>query len=77
MSKVTSDMAVSVDGFVAGPNQSLNNPFGEGVALIARKRNGRPRPSNAIVVTVFAMTHFGGQSLSQDTSGAALVKHHK
>ncbi|MDQ3985166.1 MAG: dihydrofolate reductase family protein [Actinomycetota bacterium] len=31
MSKVTSDMATSVDGFVAGPNQSLDNPFGEGV----------------------------------------------
>ncbi len=31
MSKVTSDMAMSVDGFVAGPNQSLDEPFGEGV----------------------------------------------
>jgi dihydrofolate reductase len=31
MSKVTSDMAMSVDGFVAGPKQSLDNPFGEGV----------------------------------------------
>ena len=31
MSNVTSDMAMSVDGFVAGPNQSLDNPFGEGV----------------------------------------------
>ncbi|MET9338816.1 MULTISPECIES: dihydrofolate reductase family protein [unclassified Nonomuraea] len=31
MGKVTSDMAMSVDGYVAGPNQSLDNPFGEGV----------------------------------------------
>jgi dihydrofolate reductase len=31
MSRVTCDMAMSVDGFVAGPNQSLENPFGEGV----------------------------------------------
>ena len=31
MTKVTCDMAMSVDGFVAGPNQSLANPFGEGV----------------------------------------------
>ena len=31
MSKVTCDMSMSVDGFVAGPNQSLANPFGEGV----------------------------------------------
>jgi dihydrofolate reductase len=31
MSKVTCDMAISVDGFGAGPNQSADNPFGEGV----------------------------------------------
>ena len=31
MPKVTCDMAISVDGFVAGPNQSLDNPMGEGV----------------------------------------------
>ena len=31
MTKVTCDMATSLDGFVAGPNQSLANPFGEGV----------------------------------------------
>ncbi|MFD0692126.1 dihydrofolate reductase family protein [Actinomadura fibrosa] len=30
MSKVTCDMAVSLDGFTAGPNQSLDKPFGEG-----------------------------------------------
>jgi dihydrofolate reductase len=31
MSKVTSDMAMSVDGFTAGHNQSLDKPFGDGV----------------------------------------------
>ena len=31
MTKVTCDMAISVDGFVAGPNQSLAQPFGDGV----------------------------------------------
>jgi dihydrofolate reductase len=31
MSKITADLAVSLDGFGAGPNQSLDNPFGEGV----------------------------------------------
>jgi dihydrofolate reductase len=31
MTKVTCDMAMSVDGFVAGPNQSMDEPFGEGV----------------------------------------------
>ena len=28
---VTADIAISVDGYAAGPNQSLENPFGEGV----------------------------------------------
>jgi hypothetical protein len=31
MSKVVVDMAASLDGFVAGPNQSADAPFGEGV----------------------------------------------
>jgi hypothetical protein len=31
MSKITCDMAVSLDGFAAGLNQSRENPFGEGV----------------------------------------------
>ena len=30
MSKVTCHIAVSLDGFVAGPNQTLENPLGEG-----------------------------------------------
>jgi dihydrofolate reductase len=32
MGKVTCDMTMSVDGFVAGPNQSADEPFGEGGA---------------------------------------------
>src|SRR3954462_137844 len=31
MQQVTCDMAMSVDGYVAGPNQTLENPLGEGV----------------------------------------------
>jgi dihydrofolate reductase len=31
MSKVTSDMSVSVDGYAAGPNQTADAPFGDGV----------------------------------------------
>jgi dihydrofolate reductase len=31
MPKVMTDMTISLDGFAAGPNQSLDNPFGEGV----------------------------------------------
>src|ERR1700716_969081 len=30
MSKVTSQISISLDGFVAGPNQSRDNPIGEG-----------------------------------------------
>jgi dihydrofolate reductase len=30
MSHVTSQLSISLDGFVAGPNQSLRNPLGEG-----------------------------------------------
>jgi hypothetical protein len=30
MTTVTCDLTVSVDGFVAGPRQSLENPLGEG-----------------------------------------------
>jgi dihydrofolate reductase len=30
MTKVTCDLAVSVDGFAAGPNQSADKPFGDG-----------------------------------------------
>ena len=30
MSQVSSHIAISLDGFVAGPNQSLENPIGEG-----------------------------------------------
>jgi dihydrofolate reductase len=30
MPKITSQISISLDGFVAGPNQSLDNPLGEG-----------------------------------------------
>jgi dihydrofolate reductase len=30
MSKVTCDMAMSIDGFAAGPNQAADKPFGDG-----------------------------------------------
>ena len=31
MSKITAGIAVSLDGYAAGPHQSRDNPFGEGV----------------------------------------------
>ncbi|MFI0482863.1 dihydrofolate reductase family protein [Actinomadura sp. 9N215] len=36
MSKVTCDIAMSVDGFVAGPNQRLDEPIGDGGDLLHR-----------------------------------------
>jgi len=30
MSKVTSDMSMSLDGYIAGPNDNIENPLGEG-----------------------------------------------
>jgi dihydrofolate reductase len=35
MSIVTCDLAISLDGYSAGPNQSLDHPFGDGVETAA------------------------------------------
>ena len=29
MSKVIADMSMSLDGYIAGPNDSINNPLGD------------------------------------------------
>ncbi len=34
--KVTADITISLDGYVAGPNQSLENPLGERGDLLHR-----------------------------------------
>ena len=47
MTKVTSDMAISVDGFAAGLNQSLDNPFGEGVGHRLHRWMLEEREANA------------------------------
>ena len=36
MSRVTCDLTISLDGFVAGPNQSMTEPLGEGGELLHR-----------------------------------------
>ncbi|MDV8148714.1 dihydrofolate reductase family protein [Arthrobacter sp. B10-11] len=36
MSRVTCDLTISLDGFLAGPNQSLAEPLGEGGELLHR-----------------------------------------
>jgi dihydrofolate reductase len=36
-SEVTCDLAMSLDGYVAGPNQSMDDPFGEGAGEVLHK----------------------------------------
>jgi dihydrofolate reductase len=38
MSRVTADIAISLDGYAAGPNQTLEHPFGDGVGEILHDR---------------------------------------
>ena len=46
MSRVTCDLTISLDGFAAGPNQSLAEPLGEGGMLLHRWQFEEPE-SNA------------------------------
>lgn len=66
MSKVTCHQSISLDGFTAGPNQSLENPLGEGglrlhewifeTAAWARMQGLPPRPEtpDSAIVEEFA-----------------------
>ncbi|MEU5883376.1 dihydrofolate reductase family protein [Spirillospora sp. NPDC047279] len=51
MSKVTCDMGVSVDGYVAGLGQSLDTPFGEGVGDRLHEWMFQQPEENAEVIT--------------------------
>ena len=47
MTKIRANLAVSLDGFAAGPNQNAENPFGEGVdgsCTAGCSRTPRPTP---------------------------------
>jgi len=59
MSRVTIDITISLDGFVAGPNQSVENPIGENgdrlhrwmfeaaaKTLQSSRRSPRPAPTS-------------------------------
>jgi dihydrofolate reductase len=55
MTKVTCDMAMSVDGFVAGPNQSMAEPFGEGVSgRLHRWMFEEPEANAAVIEAITA-----------------------
>ncbi|MES9541792.1 dihydrofolate reductase family protein [Actinomadura sp. NPDC000600] len=49
MSKVTCDIGISVDGFVAGPNQRLEEPLGDGAERLHRWMFEEPE-ANAEVI---------------------------
>jgi dihydrofolate reductase len=55
MTKVTCDMAMSVDGFVAGPNQTMDEPFGEGVGgRLHRWMFEEPEANAAVIEAITA-----------------------
>jgi dihydrofolate reductase len=58
MSKVTCDLAMSVDGFVAGPNQSLDNPIGEGGDRLHRWMFEQPDENAAVIEAISAPDAF-------------------
>ncbi|MGZ4604264.1 MAG: dihydrofolate reductase family protein [Kineosporiaceae bacterium] len=59
MTKVTCDMAVSVDGFTAGPNQSADKPFGDGpVDRLTRWMFEQPEANGAEIDAILASRAF-------------------
>jgi dihydrofolate reductase len=50
MTKITADIAVSLDGFSSGPNQSLEEPFGEGVGERLHRWMFEEREANAAAI---------------------------
>jgi len=50
MTKVTCDIAISADGFAAGPNQRLDRPFGDGPVDELTRWMLEQRDQNAAVV---------------------------
>lgn len=47
MSQVTCDLTISLDGFLAGPNQSMTEPLGEGGELLHRWQFEEPESHTA------------------------------
>jgi dihydrofolate reductase len=55
MTKVTCDITTSIDGFVAGPNQRLAEPFGDGVGnRLHRWRFEQPEANAAAIDAITA-----------------------
>ena len=58
MAYVTSDPAVSADGFIAGPRQSLENPLGEGAERLHRWMFETPDENTAELEAITAADAF-------------------
>lgn len=54
MSRVTSDLTISLDGFLAGPNQSPSDPLGEGGELLHRWMFEEPESNAAELEGILA-----------------------
>ncbi|MCO4250658.1 dihydrofolate reductase family protein [Pseudarthrobacter raffinosi] len=54
MSRVTCDLTISLDGFVAGPNQSPAEPLGEGGELLHRWMFEEPEANAAAIEGILA-----------------------
>lgn len=66
MSKVTCDIGISVDGFVAGPSQSLANPLGEGGDRLHRWMFEQPE---ANATEIQAVTEAGAYIMGRNMFG--------
>lgn len=64
MSKVTCDIGMSVDGFVAGPDQSLQDPLGKGAEELHRWMFERPEENaDAIAGILEAGAYIMGRNM--------------
>jgi dihydrofolate reductase len=67
MSTVTCDIAMSVDGFVAGPNQTLENPMGDGVGRRLHRWMFEDAETNALEIE--AITRAGAFIMGRNMFG--------
>jgi dihydrofolate reductase len=87
MTKVVSDMAMSIDGFTAGPNQRLDEPFGPGRGAWDEEWKGWWGAEPRYHAPVFVITHHpreppameGGTTFTFVTDGieSALAQAHE
>ena len=57
MGDVVADLSMSLDGFIAGPNEVRGSPLGDGVRLLANLPNHRADLECTHVVESDGMTH--------------------